>query len=226
VIAGRLGLPDGVRAGLLDMFEWWNGGGGPRRRRGSEIALVARLVNVAGYAVFFDRVAGPAAAAAAVRQRAGRYLDPDLCAAFADRAAQLLAPTTAGDLSDRLLAAEPGPPLLATDLDEALRIFGETVDLKSPFLHGHSTTVSALAHGACRRLGLADTDVTAARRAGLVQDVGRVAVPTGIWAHAGPLGSTSNVSMPSRAAPTAGRGYTPSSRSGSGWWSTTSGSRG
>lgn len=127
---------------------------------------MARLVNVAGYGVFFDRLGGRDAAAAAVRHRAGRYLDPDLSAAFADRAEELLSPTTAGDLSDRLLAAEPGPPVLAADADEALRVFGEAVDLKSPFLHGHSTTVFALADGACRRLGLADTDVMAARPGG------------------------------------------------------------
>ena len=58
IIAERLGLPAAVRTGLLDIFEWWNGDGGPKRRRGEEIALVARLVNVAGYGVFFDRLGG------------------------------------------------------------------------------------------------------------------------------------------------------------------------
>ncbi|MGQ0575756.1 MAG: HD domain-containing phosphohydrolase [Pseudonocardia sp.] len=191
LVAERLGLGDGVRSGLLDVFEWWNGGGGPRGLRGAAISPVSRLVNVAGYAVFFDRLGGADGARRAVRQRAGGYLDPVLAAAFDGRAEELLAATNAGDVSDRLLAAAPGPPVLISEdaLDDVLRVFGEAVDLKSPFLHGHSTGVSALAAGACARLGLPDGDVTLARRAGLVQDIGRVTVPNGIWEHAGPLGS-------------------------------------
>lgn len=190
-IAARLGLGEGVQAGLLDVFEWWNGGGGPRGLAGETISPVSRLVNVAGYAVFFDRLGGPEGATRALRQRAGGYLDPGLVAAFVARADELLTPTNSGDVSDRLLAAAPGPPaLVAPDaLDDVLRIFGEAVDLKSPFLHGHCTGVSALAEGACTRLGLPAGDVTLARRAGLVQDIGRVAVPNGIWEHAGPLGT-------------------------------------
>lgn len=191
MIARRLGLPEVVRTGLLDIFEWWNGGGGPKRLRGEAISVVARLVNVAGYGVFFDRLGGPDAAIRAVSQRSGGYLDPAPAAVFVERADELLASTAAGDLSDRLLGTEPGPPVLVhgAALDEVLRIFGEAVDLKAPFLHGHSTGVSETAQGACRRLGLAEEDVVAARRAGLVQDIGRVAVPNGIWEHPGALGS-------------------------------------
>jgi HD-GYP domain-containing protein (c-di-GMP phosphodiesterase class II) len=191
VVAQRLGLPDAVRTGLLDVFEWWNGGGGPKQRRGEDISAVSRLVNVAGYAVFFDRVGGPAAAAEAVGQRSGGYLDPAIATTFTARAADLLAPTNAGDVSDRLLAAEPGPPAVVDPdgVEDVLRVFGDAVDLKAPFLHGHSSGVSALADRACRRLGLPAEQVTSARRAGLVQDIGRVAVPNGIWEHPGALGS-------------------------------------
>jgi HD-GYP domain-containing protein (c-di-GMP phosphodiesterase class II) len=191
LVAARLGLPAGVRTGLLDVFEWWNGAGGPRRLRGAEISLVSRLVNVAGYAVFFDALGGQQAAVQAIDQRSGGYLDPAIAATFIARAGQLLGPTAAGDLSDQLLAAEPRPHVLvaAQDLDEVLRIFGETVDLKAPFLHGHCTGVSALAEGSCRRLGLPAEEVVRARRVGLVQDIGRVAVRSGIWEHPGRLGS-------------------------------------
>lgn len=191
MVARRLHLPDGVQAGLLDIFEWWNGGGGPRGLRGEAISLVSRLVNVAGYAAYFDRVGGPDAAVAAVTQRAGGYLDPELVRRFTTRAATLLAPTGPGEGSDRLLAAEPGPPATvpAERLDELLRVVGEAVDLKSPFLHGHSTAVAALADGAARRLGLPAEQVALTRRAAFVQDIGRVAVPSRIWEHPGPLGS-------------------------------------
>lgn len=191
LVAQRLGLPDGVSAGLLDVFEWWNGGGGPRHLSGEAISPVSRLVNVADYAVFFDRLGGPDAAVAAVAQRAGGYLDPGVAAWFVARAPALLTPTAAGDLSDRLLAAEPGPPVTVADdrLDDVLHVFGDAVDLKSPFLHGHSAGVSALAAGAAQRLGLAADQVAVVRRAAIVQDIGRVTVPSTIWEHPGSIGS-------------------------------------
>ena len=191
IIARRIGLPPGVCSGLLDIFEWWNGGGGPKKVRGEQISLVARLVNVAGYAVFFDRVGGRGAAAQAINQRSGGYLDPAIAADFQRRPRQLLEPTDAGDLSDRLLATEPRPHTIVEPaaMEEVLRVFGETVDLKTPFLHGHSAAVSALGDGACRALGLGDDQVSLARRVGYVQDIGRVAVPSAIWEHQGPLGS-------------------------------------
>ncbi len=191
IIAGRLGLSAGVRGGLLDVFEWWNGDGGPKHLRGDEISLVARLVNVAGYAVYFDRIGGPEVAAAAIDQRSGGYLDPAIAGDFRRRPRQLLEPAVAGDLSDRLLATEPKPHAMVqpSTIEDVLRVFGETVDLKTPFLHGHSAAVSALGDGACRALGLGDDQVTQARRVGFVQDIGRVAVPTAIWEHRGSLGS-------------------------------------
>ncbi|MFD7159835.1 HD domain-containing phosphohydrolase [Kribbella sp. NPDC059898] len=190
-VARRLGLPDEVRTGLLDNFEWWNGKGGPRGLQGEDISPIARVVNVAGYASFFDQRGGPETAAAAIEQRSSRYFDPALATAFCRHAKELLAETAAGDVSDRLVAAEPAPAVQVppTEVEEVLRVFGEAVDLKSPCLHGHATTVSRLADGACRRLGLAQADVELARQAGLVQDLGRVAVATGIWEYPGRLGS-------------------------------------
>jgi hypothetical protein len=45
------------------------------------------LVNVAGYAVFFDRIGGQGAAAQAINQRSGGYLDPAIAAEFPAQAA-------------------------------------------------------------------------------------------------------------------------------------------
>ncbi len=137
------------------------------------------MVNIAGYAVFFDQLGGPPAAVRAIEQRSGGYLDPAIAATFTARAEPLLAPAAAGDPSDQLLAAEPSPPTLvmAGDLDEVLRIFGEAVDLKTPFLHGHCTGVSRLADGAGRRLGLSDDEVTLARAARPVRDGARPGRP-------------------------------------------------
>ena len=49
---------------------------------------------------------------------------------------------------------------------------------------GHSSGVAELA---ARAATLTSADATFTRRAGLVHDLGRVAVPTGIWERPGPL---------------------------------------
>jgi HD-GYP domain-containing protein (c-di-GMP phosphodiesterase class II)/DNA-binding CsgD family transcriptional regulator len=70
-------------------------------------------------------------------------------------------------------------------LDEALAAFGDAADLKSPWFTGHSGGVARLARAAAERLTPADAALV--YRAGLVHDLGRVAVPTGIWERPGPL---------------------------------------
>jgi DNA-binding NarL/FixJ family response regulator len=75
-----------------------------------------------------------------------------------------------------VLAAEPRPELLLTGarIDRALAAMGHFADLISPFPAGHSAGVATLAEAAGRRCGI---DATALRRAGLVHDLGRVAIP-------------------------------------------------
>ncbi len=82
--------------------------------------------------------------------------------------------------------AEPGPQRTFRDeaaFDEALAGFGDAADLKSPWFTGHSRGVAALARAAA---GVASpADATAAYWAGLLHDLGRVAVPAGVWERPG-----------------------------------------
>jgi HD-GYP domain-containing protein (c-di-GMP phosphodiesterase class II)/DNA-binding CsgD family transcriptional regulator len=72
-------------------------------------------------------------------------------------------------------------------MDEVARVFADMVDLKTPFLHGHSSGVAALAEVAARMVGFDVEAVATMRRAGLLHDLGRVGVPNGIWEKTGPL---------------------------------------
>jgi hypothetical protein len=45
--AERVGLGAGVRAGLLQVYEQWNGKGGPNEIAGESIALTSRIAQVA-----------------------------------------------------------------------------------------------------------------------------------------------------------------------------------
>jgi HD-GYP domain-containing protein (c-di-GMP phosphodiesterase class II) len=67
------------------------------------------------------------------------------------------------------------------------RAFGEFADLKVGFLRGHSGRVAELAAAAAEALGCSRIEVSEVRAAGFFHDLGRVAVPNGIWDKPGPL---------------------------------------
>ncbi len=79
---------------------------------------------------------------------------------------------------------EPRPWVPASRTDVVLEAFADFADLKMPFTVGHSRAVAALAERADPPNG------PMLRRAALVQDLGRVAVPNPVWEKPGPLSST------------------------------------
>jgi HD-GYP domain-containing protein (c-di-GMP phosphodiesterase class II)/DNA-binding CsgD family transcriptional regulator len=183
-LTARLGLPEKVRRAVLDGFERFDGRGAPTGRAGAEIAEAARFAAVAYAAVMFDAVGGPALAGDVVRRWAGRALDPAIAAIVAEAPAELLTIAAPEDEWSAVVDAEPEPRRTFLDesrLDEALAGFGDAADLKAPHFSGHSGGVARLARAA------ASVDGTQVFRAGLVHDLGRVAVPTGIWERPGPL---------------------------------------
>lgn len=187
--ARRLGLPESTQRALHQVAEAWHGGAAPQGLREEQIAVGARLARVAADAVFFDDVGGPDRAIAAVRQRAGGVLDPEIVAAFVSDAEQLLRDATTGDPRDRILQVEPQPVVerSPSEVVDVAAAFGDLADLKSPFFHGHAAEVARLASGAGRRVGLDRAAVERLRVAALLHDVGRVGITNLIWEKPGPL---------------------------------------
>jgi HD-GYP domain-containing protein (c-di-GMP phosphodiesterase class II) len=188
-MARRLEMGESVQRGVSDVFERWDGKGGPRRLRGEVIALSARFAQLASQAVMFDALEGPDAAIEVVRRRSGGWLDPSLADSFTQHGEKLLREVDQADVLPAVVRAEPEPVrrIPQSRINEVGRVFADMVDLKSPYLHGHSRGVAALAEEAGRRLGLAEDDVLILRRAALFHDLGRVGVGTGIWDKPGPL---------------------------------------
>jgi HD-GYP domain-containing protein (c-di-GMP phosphodiesterase class II) len=186
----RLRLPAAVSAAVLDGFERFDGKGAPEGKAGEDVAEAARYAAVAYTAVMFDAVGGAPAAAEMVSRWSGRALDPGVAAIFADASGELLDRSSHDDLWAAVVDAEPAPRRAFRDaaaLDEALAGFGDAADLKSPWFQGHSRGVARLARAASERLPAIDAQLV--HRAGLLHDLGRVAVPTGIWERPGPLRS-------------------------------------
>ncbi|MGB8435094.1 MAG: HD domain-containing phosphohydrolase [Burkholderiales bacterium] len=77
--------------------------------------------------------------------------------------------------------------LEGADLDNALEVAADFIDLKSPYMTGHSRRCARLSADAARLLGLTEEAITTLRRAALVHDFGTTAVPSSIWDKTGPL---------------------------------------
>jgi HD-GYP domain-containing protein (c-di-GMP phosphodiesterase class II)/DNA-binding CsgD family transcriptional regulator len=183
----RLRLPDAVSRAVLDGFERFDGKGVPEGRPGPEIAEAARFAAVGFAAVMFDAVGGARAATETVGRWSGRALDPAIAAVFLDAPEELLRLSEPEDAWAAVVDAEPASPRSFRDaaaLDDALAGFGDAADLKSPWFHAHSGGVARLARAAAEAGSL---DAGLVHRAGLVHDLGRVTVPTGVWERPGPL---------------------------------------
>ena len=187
--ARRLGLPPEVQRSVYHVYEEWRGGGVPAGLAGDDLPVGSRLARLAGIAVLFDTVGGVEAAVDAVRRRGGGMLDPAMAGRFVADAGALLAELNAADPRAMALEAEPGPVMSVPDdrLAEVAAVFADLADLKSPFTHGHSRGVAALARGAGERLRLPPAAVADLEVAGLLHDVGRVAVSDVVWEKPGAL---------------------------------------
>jgi HD-GYP domain-containing protein (c-di-GMP phosphodiesterase class II) len=184
----RLGLPAPTAALFAYVDERWDGKG-PTGAKGEEIPLAMRIAHVARDIDVQRVLGGSELAAWIVGERAGNALDPMVAARFVQDADDILAIDDEVPAWDQTLASDPGPRLMleGDGIEQALSAIGDFSDLVSPFFAGHSAGVARLASQAAQACGFAADAVTMVRRAALVHDVGRVAVPVPIWQKRGPL---------------------------------------
>ncbi|HLV98080.1 MAG TPA: HD domain-containing phosphohydrolase [Ktedonobacterales bacterium] len=188
-LAGRLGFDERMLQALGQTFERWDGKGAPAGLKGEEIARSVRIVTLAQDMITFQRLDGSDAAVATARQRTGATYDPQIVDCFCRQASPLLAGLEEDPSWEQVLALEPGVRVyLANEqFDAACQAIADFVDLKSPYLLGHSSGVAELSARAARQCGLPEVDAVALRRAGWLHDLGRVGVSAGIWGKTGPL---------------------------------------
>jgi HD-GYP domain-containing protein (c-di-GMP phosphodiesterase class II)/DNA-binding CsgD family transcriptional regulator len=190
MLARRVGLEQPVVEALAHAYERWDGKGFPVGLEGDAIPLAVRVAGVARDADLATMLG--ADPGEWLSERRGRAYDPAVADAFERVGPDVLSELDGGDEWETALACEPEPVATvdAETLDAVLTAFADFADLKSPWLRGHSRTVAALAEEAGRRAGLDEAACAGLRRAGLVHDLGRVAVENGIWDKAGPLTTT------------------------------------
>ncbi len=187
-LATRLGMGEAVTEALAQMYERWDGRGAPRRLAGDELSLVARVVHVAHVAEVFTRTRGVGEASRELERRSGKHFAPDLVKVAA-RALPEVARDLGASVWDAFLEEEPLPRgrIEADQRLEVARAFATFVDVKSPFTVTHSTRVAAVARDALLETGAPAAAAAELEQCALLHDLGRVAIPNGIWDKPGKL---------------------------------------
>src|SRR3954462_9359734 len=192
MLVQRLDFGPCVREALRFTFERWNGNGYPDHAQGEAIPLTMRVVHLSHDMEAIGRLFSPDHAIEAARDRRDRTYDPALADLFVAQGGAWFDRLRDIDPWDAVLALEPEPRrvLSGQELDDALTVAADFIDLKSPYMGGHSRRCADLAADAARLLGLAEDDVATLRRAALLHDFGTTVVPNSIWDKPGLLTRT------------------------------------
>jgi HD-GYP domain-containing protein (c-di-GMP phosphodiesterase class II) len=189
LLGARMGFSEQIQLALRHLYERWDGKGMPGELRGEQIPLAVRLMQVAQDADVAWQHGGTVLADRVLAQHAGSGLDPEAVAACRALGDQVYEGLDAPSIWDDAMLAEPGPQPVVGEkqLDACLSAIADFADLKSMWTVGHSRGVAQLAEESAAEAGLAAADVVLLRRAALVHDIGRVAVPVRVWGKPGPL---------------------------------------
>ena len=187
-LAARLGLGAEVRESLRQSYERWDGKGA-YRLKGSEIAVSARLMNLADVVEVFQNTRGIEAAVGVARERSGTQFDPALVELFCEEAPHLFADLDRASDWELVIGAEPllARVLADAEVDDALAAVGEFAELKSPWAMGHALGVAGLCAAAIGEYGFSAEEGRLLRRASFVHDLGRLGVSNAIWDKRGAL---------------------------------------
>lgn len=190
-LADRLDLPPEVGSALACSYERWDGKGWPGEVAGDGVPVASRIVQLAEYVEVAYHTGGATAARAIAERRSGSQFDPTLVRILCDNADEIFDGLSEVGTWQMVIDAEPALTMMLSGagVDRALRAIAEFVDLKSPYMLGHSIAVAELAAAAGRHLDLGEDEIRTLQRAGLVHEFGRLGVSNAIWDKPGPLGA-------------------------------------
>ncbi len=182
-LARSLGMPERVVTTLSQAYERFDGRGAPSQLRGDAIDPVARILHVAWRVAAHVALEGRASTLALLHARRGREFDPALVDAATRDFAELTRDLDRPSAWAAFLAAEPRPVAIAArqGIDGIATAFGAFADVKSPWTTGHSAAVADQAARAAADAGLDAQTSASLVLAARLHDVGRVAIPNGIW---------------------------------------------
>ena len=181
-LSERLSLEQSITTALTQLGEQWDGQGEPHKLKEEEIARPMRVALLVRDIEAHLNLSGIDAAIEVARQRAGNIHDPHIVEQFCQQAPQLCATLAEDATWEALLKIEPKPHIYsAEELDNAALVIADFIDLVSPAFTGHSRNVAALVEASAQQYGLPQSDMKSLWRAALVHDLGKIAVPMGLW---------------------------------------------
>jgi putative nucleotidyltransferase with HDIG domain len=187
-IARMVGLDERSARAIRDLDEHWDGRGYPSGLRGDAISPLGRILCLAQTMEVFWQDGGAPAACAVARERSGTWFDPELvhAATSLEHDRDFWSALERADVA----AVEPMGHVVTigeSGLDRLCEAFARIIDAKSPYTALHSEGVAWIAAALGRSLGLDDPDCATLRRAGLLHDIGKLAVSNRILDKPGKL---------------------------------------
>ncbi len=194
-ILTKLGMEPIAVETVRCLDEHWNGSGFGWGLRRDEIPIGARIAAVAQHLDVFAAERGIDRAMESLHERSGAWFDPDLVLAaeslYRSCTLWIGARPGASLKLTQALVVELDPrqsgDLAPQDVDTICDAFAEVVDAKSPFTFRHSVRVAEVSESLATTLGLPAERLQTIRRAALLHDIGKLAVPNSILDKPGRL---------------------------------------
>jgi HD-GYP domain-containing protein (c-di-GMP phosphodiesterase class II) len=182
-IAELLGLSEEAQFALRHLFESYDGNGAPDGLGGDRVPPSVYMASLAGDLEIFSRLYGIEQACHLLKRRADTQYPADLVAIVILHASQWLQSLDEEPSLEDACVVQAAFAGRTTSLE----ILADVVDLKLPWMTGHSRRVATLARETAINLNLDHSSQQRAYRSALIHGVGRAAVPNMIWDTPGKL---------------------------------------
>ena len=182
-IAAQLGLDENTRFACRHLFESFDGSGAPEGLRGEQVPVSVYMASLAGDLEVFSRLYGQEQACRLIESRTDVLYPKALAKVVVARAREWLAALD----EDPALSGACSIDAAFAGQTTSLEILAHVIDLKLPWMTGHSRQVAQLARNAAIQLGVDAAGQHRLYRAALIHGMGRAAVPNMIWDTPGRL---------------------------------------
>lgn len=176
-IAAMLGMNAGVEAGLRHIFETYDGNGMPGRMKHPDLPDVVYHVALASDLEILSRAKGLEHALAYITACGDAKYPASLGKLLRKHARDWLHALDADVILPDIAAGGAS----VTEAQVPLTVVGDVVDLKLPWMAGHSRQVAELAKASAAMQGLDAVSQDRLYRAGLIHGIGRAALPNRLW---------------------------------------------
>ncbi len=192
MLARQLGLPENIQETLRYSLEQWDGKGKAYGLKSEDVPIASRILHIAQVLGVAHSFGGVSAAVAIAGERRGTDFDPELVDQFREESErtqfwQVLDQESVKQTVLEMAPATPFDEATEETVDAVCEVMADFTDIAAPGTWNHSRNVADVTVDICRQMGLGQGDVTELRRAALVHDLGKVAVPSAVLQKNGDL---------------------------------------